>query len=186
MINRSGEELGTMVYEVNVHLRPEIQQEYKVFLLKHMNELLNIDGFLTATLFELPSTQDVFSVHLTIHYKIESITQLQRYFDTDASRMREQAITLFGESMKVDRRILSYSMDLKGARWVRLRRNETIKTALLYLPVLLSAFPLVGVFAAILGLVVGILSRRKGVIFGSVLGIVYFVFTVFSLRGVFT
>ena len=185
-LNQNIEQKSWVTYEVNLHLKAEILAEYREFLRDHVKEMLKFDGFLTASIFELSPTEDEFSQHLTVHYKVESMHQLQNYLDHSAAQMREQAVMRFGERFKADRRVLINSIESKSDRMVKLERMKWAKNFLLYLPVLLSAFPLVGVFAAILGIVVGLLSKRRGVILGSLLGIAYFIFTVLSLRGVFT
>lgn len=93
-----------IVYEVNLEVEPELTDKFLTWLKLHIVEMLEIPGFLSATLFE--SADNNFQNQWTVHYHISNEQMLDQYFAKEAPEMRQQAIDLFGEKFKATRRIL--------------------------------------------------------------------------------
>ena len=90
-------------YEVNLELDPSIMADFMTWLPDHIEEVLRIQGFKNAHIFEdTDHTQKIIVI-----YELESLTELQNYFDHYAKEMREKTSQRFGEKVRATRRALS-------------------------------------------------------------------------------
>lgn len=94
-----------VIYEVNLHVDPEIAEAYGAWLGPHIEEVLEVEGFERAAWFEVE--RDDGRVHWTVQYMLETREQLQAYFDEHAERLRGDAMERFAGGFEADRRILA-------------------------------------------------------------------------------
>lgn len=90
-----------IIYEVNLQVKAEIYQEFKSWLQKHVDEMLEIEGFVKAQTFTFDETS------FSVHYSVESPEALESYFTNHAPRMRQDGLDRFGENFSANRRILT-------------------------------------------------------------------------------
>ena len=94
------------IYEVTLSVDREIIESFDLWLAEHVRDMLAIDGFVDATVFE---TEDDAGDRLqrVTHYQVESEQKLQEYFDGPAAAMRQDGVERFGDQFSASRRILT-------------------------------------------------------------------------------
>lgn len=101
--------MSYVVYEVNLEIQKEFAEKYMEWLKPHIIEMLNIDGFVSATIngFEhVGKDNNPNVVRKVITYKVESREKMQQYFDESARKMRGQATNKFSGKFKAWRRVI--------------------------------------------------------------------------------
>ncbi len=94
-------------YEVNLEIVPQIYQTFLNWLSEHINEMLCFNGFKKAYLFEDTSSNS--PPKITVQYEVDTMENLQSYFDNHASTMRGKTVAMFGDQVKASRRVLKVS-----------------------------------------------------------------------------
>lgn len=94
-----------IIYEVELTIAEEIVNEYMAWLPQHIDDMLQIDGFLSADLEEVlePISE---STVLVVRYGVRSELDLFDYFELQAPIFRQEAIDKFGDHFLASRRIL--------------------------------------------------------------------------------
>ena len=100
-----------VIYEVNLFIQREIEEGYARFLDQHIQDLLQIDGFLTARWLKAEPNENELHSHSElrwiVQYSLKSRHDLENYLKNHAARMRAQAIALFGDRFRAERRVLA-------------------------------------------------------------------------------
>lgn len=99
-----------IIYEVNLEVDEEVNFKFAGWLPGHMNKMLEFDGFEAAYwFFRKPEDEDnaMGKTLWTLHYIVDNRDALETYFKNHASGMRDEALQLFGDKFKVERRILN-------------------------------------------------------------------------------
>jgi hypothetical protein len=91
-------------YEVNLEINAAIYDQFLTWLPSHVEELMILKGFKNAYIFTEQSTDAL--PKITVHYELESMLDLQNYFDHHATYFRNKTEELFGDQFKASRRIL--------------------------------------------------------------------------------
>lgn len=123
------------IYEVNIRVLSDAYTEYTTWLEEHIQEMLQLDGFLAAEWFEVELDQEtqeleeavrqavrldesvpaelreavatpIHSRMLTIHYQLSDRDSLEDYFTDHADRMRNKGMERFGEMFAATRRVM--------------------------------------------------------------------------------
>ena len=96
-----------LIYEVNLTVNSDVANEYRTWLQAHIEELLEIDGFHAAKLYQRDSDEAGGDGECwTVHYFLESREALNNYFDNCAPKMREDGLKRFGGRFSATRRVL--------------------------------------------------------------------------------
>ena len=98
------------VYEVTICVDRELGEELDAWLTGHVEEMLEVPGFVAADTFTLETDDD--QVGRVTRYHIESDALLERYLDGEAAVRRQSAIDRFGDRMVASRRILRSADDI--------------------------------------------------------------------------
>lgn len=101
-----------VIYEVNLTVQPRIAAEMATWLREHLKEMLEIDGFERASIFERRPDDEGVEEEVTLwtcHYEVRDRASLERYFQVDAARMRQDGVARFGDGFSASRRILERS-----------------------------------------------------------------------------
>lgn len=93
-------------YEVNLEILKEIYKEFLVWLNEHIKEILNIDGFENASIFENLDLDSSALIKITIRYNLISLDHLNEYFSKYSTIMRNKTIQKFGDKVKAQRKVL--------------------------------------------------------------------------------
>jgi quinol monooxygenase YgiN len=94
-----------VVYEVNLHVDADVAGAYRDWLGGHVRAILEIEGFVGATLYEQEAAPDG-RRHFTVHYRLRDRPSLDAYLRDHAARMREEGLARFGSRFSADRRVL--------------------------------------------------------------------------------
>lgn len=93
------------IYEVTVSVDREIADEFDGWLALHVEDMLEIPGFLKAETFAIED-DDVARARRVTHYYLASEQALEEYLAGPANAMRQSAIDRFADRFSASRRIL--------------------------------------------------------------------------------
>jgi hypothetical protein len=96
----------SIIYEVNVFVQRDIENEYRKWLAKHIAEILALPGFIDAQSFDVQQDDTANDVAICVHYRLESQAALDNYFVQHASRLRADGLARFGDRFRAARRVL--------------------------------------------------------------------------------
>jgi hypothetical protein len=96
-----------IIYEVNHDVDKKIEKEYTAWMESHIQEMLGFEGFESIDWYTRESEDDPKTLCWSIHYHVQSMSDLQAYFDTHAERMKADGANRFGGSYRANRRILN-------------------------------------------------------------------------------
>ena len=98
----------SVTYEVTITVQKPIENDFEKWLVGHINDVLAIDGFETASWFHITQDESTVSkeTHWTVHYVLRDLPALNSYLEKHAPRMRQPAKDKFGEKFMAERRIL--------------------------------------------------------------------------------
>lgn len=94
-----------IIYEVNLEIDSTIFEEYSRWLDDHIKKMILFKGFKKArTLEELNPDCNNSRIHtLVVQYEVDTMENLQEYFDHHAFTMRKESMDLFGEKVRPTR-----------------------------------------------------------------------------------
>lgn len=96
----------SITYEVNVFVQRDIEADYRVWLLEHIAEIVALPGFIDAQCFDVQQDSKADDVAICVHYRLQSQTALDNYFEQHATRLRADGVANFGDRFRVTRRVL--------------------------------------------------------------------------------
>ncbi len=105
---------GSLIYEVECQLDPDIVADYDAWLPGHVRDVLACQGFLGATI-ESPETPPGERQRRRIRYRIESVAALDHYLENQATRLRTETAQRFGGRVQCERRVFRPRHDLTPA-----------------------------------------------------------------------
>lgn len=94
-----------LIYEVTLTIERDIVDSFDGWLANHVEEMLAIPGFISASVFALDDDDDGNARRVT-QYFLESENHLESYLDERAAEMRQSGIDRFGDQFAATRRIL--------------------------------------------------------------------------------
>ena len=100
---------ATIIYEVNLDTDPAISDEFEVWLREHIQSLLKLKGFLSATLYAVESDQDGPRHRYTVHFLLESHAALEQSLGEHAAATHRAGLERFGKQFTLDHRVLTES-----------------------------------------------------------------------------
>jgi len=95
-----------VIYEVNLFVEREIEADYRVWLEKHIAEILALPGFLDAQSFDVEQDDNAGTLAISVQYRLESREALDNYFEQHAPRLRADGTDRFGDRFRANRRVL--------------------------------------------------------------------------------
>jgi hypothetical protein len=95
-----------IIYEVSICAKEPIAQDYQVWLAQHVQEMLSLPGFISASVELAEPDDETGDVNWVVRYAVSSHCALQTYFSEHAPRMRAAGINKFGAQFIATRRIL--------------------------------------------------------------------------------
>lgn len=102
----------SLVYEVNLSVRRDIEADYRAWLDAHVREILALPGFTGATVFErLEPAAAADEFCLSVHYRLRDEKALADYLREHAPRLRADGVARFGDRFRAERRVLAPSAD---------------------------------------------------------------------------
>lgn len=110
-----------VIYEVNLTLKASIADEFRRWLKNHIQEILRLDGFLSADWFDVgalhaaPASgmeEPANAKHWTIQYRLKDQISLDNYFKNHAPRLRQEGLDRFGSQFQASRRVMTLAESL--------------------------------------------------------------------------
>ncbi len=94
-----------IVYEVNLSVDAELAQRYEQWLQQHIEQMLALPGFISATSYRMIEPIDTDKVGWTVQYVLASKASLDQYLQQHAPKMRADGVKHFGDRFTATRRI---------------------------------------------------------------------------------
>jgi hypothetical protein len=104
---------GQIIYEVNLSPDPSIEPEFDGWLEHHVEEMLELPGFVGATIHRSEDPADDRPLR-SVHYRLRDRAALDAYLADHAARMRADGVRRFGDRFQATRRILDGGRDIKA------------------------------------------------------------------------
>jgi hypothetical protein len=96
-----------IVYEVNLAIDAGIIEDYRAWLQPHVDEILQLPGFIDARIFEvLDPAPGPAQAGLCVQYTLVDRAALDRYLIEHAPRMRRDGMVRFDGRFRAQRRVL--------------------------------------------------------------------------------
>ncbi|MBI2792456.1 MAG: DUF4286 family protein [Gammaproteobacteria bacterium] len=96
-----------IIYEVNLKIAQTIAHEYLSWLHEHINEMLALEGFMKASLFEeIETVGEKGDARYIVQYTVASLAALHHYLEHFAPMMRQKGLQRFEGNFTATRRIL--------------------------------------------------------------------------------
>lgn len=108
--------MNMILYEVNLVIDPNIEQDYDTWLDAHIHEILTIEGFVGARWWfdsRYDAKEKSNQLHYTVQYELKDSMALQHYLDHHAPRLRQKGLDRFGEKFTATRRVLKLKKDYR-------------------------------------------------------------------------
>lgn len=96
----------SIIYEVNVLVKREIEADYRAWLQDHVAEIVTLPGFLDAQTFDVQQDAGNDAVAICMQYRLESQAAFDDYLAQHAPRLRADGIARFGDRFTATRRVL--------------------------------------------------------------------------------
>jgi hypothetical protein len=89
-----------IIYNVTTNIHESVHDQWMTWMQeKHINDVLATGKFSSARMVKVLIEEEMGGVTYSIQYITENKETLQRYYDEDAPRLREEALELFGDKM---------------------------------------------------------------------------------------
>ena len=89
-----------ILYNVTINIHESVHDQWLNWMQnKHINDVLSTGKFSSARLVKVLVEEEMGGTTYAIQYTADSKETLQRYYDEDAPRLREEGLRLFGDKM---------------------------------------------------------------------------------------
>ena len=89
-----------ILYNVTINIHESVHDQWMRWMKeKHINDVLATGKFSAARLVKVLIDEDMGGTTYSIQFTTDSKETLQRYYDEDAPRLREEGQQLFGDKM---------------------------------------------------------------------------------------
>jgi hypothetical protein len=89
-----------IIYNVTTNIHESVHDQWMTWMQeKHINDVLATGKFSSARMVKVLIEEEMGGITYSIQYTTENKETLQRYYDEDAPRLREEALALFGDKM---------------------------------------------------------------------------------------
>ena len=89
-----------ILYNVTINIHESVHDQWMQWMQeKHIGEVLATGKFSAARMVKVLVEEDMGGTTYSIQYTTDSKETLQRYYDEDAPRLREEGLKLFGDKM---------------------------------------------------------------------------------------
>lgn len=94
-----------IIYEVSLSVDKDIYPRYHEWLKKHVKDMLDVPGFMQASILKPENEYVTDKEQLTVLYRLDTRESLDVYFKEYAAKVREEGLRLFKDKFSVQRRI---------------------------------------------------------------------------------
>jgi len=95
-----------IIYEINLTIENEIFDDYYNWLIEHVKQMLQFDGFNSCEIAKDNFIGEPQYTKMIVRYMLDSEENLNHYLTNFASKMREEGIHRFGNQFTATRRVL--------------------------------------------------------------------------------
>ena len=89
-----------ILYNVTINIHESVHDQWMGWMQeKHIGDVLATGKFSAARMVKVLVEEDMGGITYSIQYTTDSKETLQRYYDEDAPRLREEGLQLFGDKM---------------------------------------------------------------------------------------
>lgn len=89
-----------ILYNVTINIHESVHDQWMQWMQeKHINDVLATGKFSSARMVKVLVEEEMGGTTYSIQYTTESKETLQKYYDEDAPRLRDEGYRLFGEKM---------------------------------------------------------------------------------------
>ena len=89
-----------ILYNVTINIHESVHDQWMRWMQdKHINDVLATGKFSTARMVKVLVEEEMGGTTYSIQYTTDSKETLQKYYDEDAPKLREEGLKLFGEKM---------------------------------------------------------------------------------------
>jgi phosphoribosylamine-glycine ligase len=89
-----------ILYNVTINIHESVHDQWMRWMQeKHIADVLATGKFTAARMVKVLVEEDMGGTTYSIQYTTDSKETLQRYYDEDAPRLREEGLQLFGDKM---------------------------------------------------------------------------------------
>lgn len=89
-----------ILYNVTINIHESVHDQWMQWMQeKHINDVLATGKFSSARMVKVLIEEEMGGTTYSIQYFTDSKETLQRYYDEDAPRLREEGLRLFGDKM---------------------------------------------------------------------------------------
>jgi quinol monooxygenase YgiN len=95
-----------LIYEVNLSVERAIAEDFRAWLIDHVQDMLELPGFIDARILEVLDTEDADRMVFRTQYTLPDQAALDTYLGEHAARMRMAGVTRFGDRYSATRHVL--------------------------------------------------------------------------------
>lgn len=89
-----------IIYNVTINIHESVHDQWMQWMQeKHISDVLSTGKFTSARMVKVLVEEEMGGVTYSIQYITDSKETLQKYYDEDAPRLREEGLQLFGDKM---------------------------------------------------------------------------------------
>jgi phosphoribosylamine-glycine ligase len=89
-----------IIYNVTINIHESVHDKWMIWMQhKHIPEMLACGKFSSARLVRVLIEEEMGGVTYSVQYTTENKEMLERYYQEDAPRLREEGLQLFGDKM---------------------------------------------------------------------------------------
>ena len=89
-----------IIYNVTINIDESVHHKWLSWMQnKHINDVLATGKFIKAKLVKVLLDEEMGGVTYSVQYLTDSKKTLERYYNEDAPRLREEGLRLFGDKM---------------------------------------------------------------------------------------
>ena len=89
-----------IIYNVTTNIHETVHQQWLEWMQqKHIPEILALGKFSSARLVKVLVEEEMGGITYSVQYVTDSKATLEKYYQEDAPRLRQEAIQLFGDKM---------------------------------------------------------------------------------------
>lgn len=101
-----------ITYEVNLTIDNIIIDDYYHWLIQHVKQMLQFNGFSSAEIAKEKTPEKSTQTKITVWYTLNSEESLNHYLENFAPAMREDGIKRFGNQFSATRRIFMNTFNI--------------------------------------------------------------------------
>ena len=89
-----------IIYNVTINIHESVHDQWMKWMQeKHINDVLSTGKFSTARMVKVLVEVEMGGVTYSIQYTTDSKETLERYYQEDAPKLRDEGLALFGDKM---------------------------------------------------------------------------------------